>query len=67
MFKVIVLACSIFNPTICHEYHDTRGPYDSREQCTSRAYEMGNSIMEVNEGSVMPRKFRCVLLKGNQL
>ena len=67
MFKVIVLACSIAFPDKCWEYHDTRGPYDSREQCTSRAYEMGNDIRMINEGKLEPKKFKCVQLKGQAL
>jgi len=67
MFKVIVLACSVMNPEQCWEYHDTRGPYERYEQCTTRAYEMGNMIREVHEGSLQPVKYKCEQLKGQQL
>ena len=67
MFKVIVLACSVAFPSDCWEYHDTRGPYKSRERCQERAYKMGNDIAAIHEGRIMPKKFRCVALKGTQL
>ena len=67
MFKVIVLACSVAFPDDCWEYHDTRGPYKTYEQCQERAYVMGNDIAQIHEGRIMPRQFRCVPLKGTQL
>lgn len=67
MFKVIVLACLVSNPDMCWEYHDRRGPYDTYEKCQSRAYEMSNDIGMIHKGSMMPRSFKCVFLKGTQL
>ena len=61
MFKVIVLACSVAIPSDCWEYHDTRGPYETYERCTERAYVMGNSIAQINEGRIMPRSFKCYI------
>ena len=67
MFKTTVLACAIASPDMCWEYHDTRGPYDTQEQCKTRAYEMGNMIAEVHEGTVMAQKFKCKQLRGQAL
>ena len=67
MFKTLVLACSLAAPTECWEFHDTRGPYKTYEQCKERAYEMGNAIMEINEGAIEPKQFKCVELKGTAL
>jgi hypothetical protein len=67
MFKVIVLACSVIVPDQCYEYHDTRGPYKSREKCISRAHEMGNAIAEINKGAIMPQKYRCKQLTPGRL
>jgi len=67
MFKVIVLACSVLVPTDCWEYHDTRGPYETYERCTKRAYVMGNDIAEIHEGKIMPKAFRCESLVGTNL
>ena len=67
MFKTIVFACLVISPTDCWEYLDTRGPYESRDVCIKRAYEIGNSIMEITQGNVRPKKFRCEKLKGTKL
>ena len=67
MFKTIVLAYLVANPTECWEYTDAWGPYKTREQCVSRAYQMGNAILEINKGKIKPQKFRCDVLKGTQL
>ena len=67
MFKTLVLACAIASPNDCWEYTDTRGPYESYEICQQRAYEMGNAIMEIEKGTVMPKRFRCEKLKGTRL
>jgi len=67
MFKVLVLACSLSVPTDCWEFHDTRGPYKTYDQCSLRAYEMGNNIMEMQGFDLKPKMFRCVKLKGQEL
>jgi len=67
MFKVLVLACSLSVPTDCWEFHDTRGPYKTYDQCSLRAYEMGNNIMEMPGYDLKPKMFRCVKLKGQEL
>ena len=67
MFKVIVLACSVFNPTECYEYSNTRGAYASYELCAARAEEMREAILELNEGRERPQAFRCVKLEGQKL
>jgi len=67
MFKVLVLACSLSVPTDCWEFHDTRGPYETYDQCSLRAYEMGNNIMEMQGYDLKPKMFRCVKLKGQEL
>ena len=67
MFKVIVLACLVANPDMCWEYHDRRGPYETYDMCRKRAYEMSNDIGMLHEGTMSPKKFKCVQLKGTQL
>ena len=67
MFKAIVLACSVASPEQCWEYHDTRGPYDDRNRCVSRAYEMGNDIAEIHKGKIMPRSYKCNPLRPGRL
>lgn len=67
MFKVIVLACSVATPTDCWEYHDTRGPYEERHQCVTRAYEIGNMIAEIHQGAIMPQSYKCKPLAPGRL
>jgi len=67
VFKVIVLACSVFNPTECYEYSNTRGAYPSYELCAARAVEMRKEIIEINEGREIVKAFRCVELEGQKL
>ena len=67
MFKTLVLACSLSVPTDCWEFNDTRGPYETYEQRVSRAYEMGNNIMEMKGYDLKPKMFRCIQLKGQEL
>lgn len=42
MFEAMVLACAIgvTDPDACLEATDTRGPYETREECFARAQEM---------------------------
>ena len=65
MFKAIVLACSIVNPTDCLEFHDIRGPYETQQQCKARAMEMAQQIGERLE--LMPKAWRCQVLKPGML
>lgn len=67
MFKTLVLACAIASPTDCWEYTDTRGPYASYEICQQRAYEMGDAIVEIEKGKVLPKRFKCEKIEGTQL
>jgi hypothetical protein len=67
MFKVLVLACSISIPTDCWEFHDTRGPYATRDLCQARAFEMRQAIMEMPDRDLMPMNFRCDKLQGSML
>ena len=67
MFKVIVLACSIFYPTTCFEYTSTRGAHTSYESCAERAREMRKAILEMNQGFEVVKAFKCVKLEGQKL
>jgi len=67
MFKTFVLACSLSVPTDCWEFRDARGPYETYEQCKSRAYEMGNDIMLMPNNDLQPKMFKCISLRGQQL
>jgi hypothetical protein len=66
MFKAIVLACAIANPTDCIEFHDTRGPYASQAKCEERAMAMGRDIGEMAHG-LMPISWKCKALRKGML
>lgn len=66
MFKAIVLACAIANPELCIEFHDTRGPYETREECKARAMEMSRDVGD-DLPYLMPTKWRCQALKEGML
>ena len=66
MFKTIVVACSIAAPDACWHFIDTRGPYDSQQQCRTRAYAMSNQIRQIHR-DLEPKAFRCEFLKGRSL
>jgi hypothetical protein len=53
-----VLACAIANPTECVEFHDSRGPYNTREECKARSLEMSRDIGE-SFNDIMPKAWRC--------
>jgi len=66
MFKAIVLACSILDPTQCIEFHDMRGPYPDTKQCEQRAMVMSRDIGEMAHG-LMPISWRCKPLRKGML
>lgn len=67
MYKAIVLACLISSPEQCWEFVDTRGPYQTIQQCTARSYEMANAIREIHKGGMEPQQFKCEPLVGMKL
>jgi hypothetical protein len=67
MFKTIVIACHIGNMSICLSFEDLRGPYDTHQQCRSRAYEMSNAIKEIHGEELKPLSFQCEQLTGTKL
>ena len=47
MFEVLVLVCLASNPNNCFEMEDTRGPYETKEQCVERSIKMREAINEI--------------------
>lgn len=66
MFKAILLACAIADPTQCIEFHDTRGPYPTEEKCKERAFEMARDVGKMTN-TLMPMSWRCKPLKKGML
>jgi len=62
MFTTYVLFCSLITGS-CTEAIDTRGPYDTQQQCVARAVEMAAEISQVAKE---PQKFhyKCKLELG---
>jgi len=58
MFEVLVLVCLASNPNNCFEMEDTRGPYETREQCITRSIEMREAINEMPDH--VPQAYKCV-------
>jgi len=58
MFEVLVLVCLASNPQNCFELQDTRGPYETREQCVARSEEMRESILEMEDH--VPQAYKCI-------
>ena len=58
MFEVLVLVCLASNPNNCFEMEDTRGPYETREQCVERSIEMPEAIEEMPDH--IPQAYKCV-------
>jgi len=66
MFKAILLACAIADPTQCIEFHDVRGPYPTQKECKERAFEMARDVGEMTN-TLMPMSWRCQPLKEGML
>lgn len=66
MFKAILLACAIADPTQCIEFHDTRGPYPTEQKCKERAFEMARDVGKMTN-TLMPMSWRCKPLKKGML
>ena len=45
MFETWVLVCAMGTP-LCHTLADVEGPYETRKQCITRAYEIAAELPE---------------------
>lgn len=66
MFKAILLICVMGDHGNCIELHDQRGPYEKREQCVARVYEMGPFVHQYMPG-YEPVSYKCVPLGKGRL
>jgi hypothetical protein len=67
VFKTIVLACALAAPTECWEFRDTRGYHSDYESCRSRAYEIADDIVRLQGQYLVPVKFQCLKIQGENL
>ena len=44
MFETLVLVCVIGTTNICHTLEDLEGPYKTKQECISRAYEIAADL-----------------------
>jgi len=52
MFMTYVKVCSLIATSTCTEFVDTQGPYDSYQQCETRAVEMAKDLAQVLAGPI---------------
>ena len=48
----------VSNPNICHTLSDLYGPYDTKQECVQRAYEIAKELPEYMPAYV-PMKYKC--------
>jgi len=58
MFEVLVLVCLASDPGNCFPLSDTRGPYETRQQCVTRSIEMREAILEMPDH--VPQAYKCI-------
>ena len=58
MFEVLVLVCLASNPNNCFEMEDTRGPYETKEQCVERSIKMREAINEIPDH--VSQAYKCI-------
>ena len=59
MFKTLVLVCLSTNPNISQTLEDLYGPYETKKECTTRAYEIAVELPEYLPNYVA-MKYKCV-------
>ena len=47
MFEALLLVCALATPENCVRFDDTRGPYETYEQCKTRSYEMAEGVAQM--------------------
>jgi len=63
MFMTYILACALYQPQICTELRDTRGPYKTEQQCIARAIDLSRQLELV---FVVPHTYSYKCVKGNE-
>ncbi len=63
MFETLVLVCIMNNTNICHTLEDLEGPYKTKQECISRAYEIAKDLPEYMP-NYQALKYKCI--KGKE-
>lgn len=58
MFEAFVLVCWMGSADVCHTLEDLEGPYKTKKQCISRAYEIAMELPEYMPNYVA-MKYKC--------
>lgn len=69
MFKAVLLICLMGKPEgmeNCMELHDQWGPYETKELCVKRIYQMGPFVHQYMPGFV-PTSYKCIRLVDGRL
>ena len=59
MFETLVLVCIMNNTNICHTLEDLEGPYNTKQECISRAYEIAKDLPEYMP-NYQALKYKCI-------
>ena len=59
MFETLVLVCIMNNTDICHTLEDLEGPYKTKQECISRAYEIAKDLPEYMP-NYQALKYKCI-------
>ena len=47
MFEAMLLVCALATPDKCVQFDDTRGPYETYNECKARSYEMARGVAQM--------------------
>ena len=59
MFETLVLVCIMNNTNICHTLEDLEGPYKTKQECISRAYEIAADLPSYMT-NYQALKYKCI-------
>ena len=59
MFEVLVMGCLLMSDSECVVFSDTRGPYQTREQCVARVHERTESLHFVFRDTPHEYTYKC--------
>jgi len=59
MFETLVLVCIIGTSNICHTLADLEGPYQTKQECMDRAYQIAADVPEYMP-NFQAMKYKCI-------
>ena len=58
MFEAFVLVCMIGDSNVCHTLKDLEGPYETKQECIARTYEMAADLPDYMP-TFQALKYKC--------